>query len=780
MKKYLKSIVAFSILLVLLVVFVTAFGSAVNSTEAGGGDIAYESVPEIYFATEPGYFEKNLSVIIEKNTECDIYYTLDGEVPGKTATLSQCQKYTDAGIMLRGNKGSVVVYSITARPFYEDGTWGGVIYNTYVVGGMYKERFTNLTVFITCEPDKLFGYESGILVAGKLRDDWIREHPGETPIAISPAGYMLRGWESEREVNVQFFTTDGTQVINQNVGARPSGAYSRAKKLKSIKLFARSDYEPINNKFSFQLFGDQYAWDGSGRLITDYKRILLRSGGSDASASQMRDEVHQTMAYKAGIIGSQLVEPVAVFINGEYYGSMWAHEVISDKWFEDHFGYYPGIMAVASGPEGKKPDARYEIDSIEEDQFFYDDWNALYSYYGSCDMNDDEVYNALCKELDVENYLRYYAFNVYINNNDWPNNNHKAYRYYAAEGEEYREGTIFDGRWRFLPHDMDWVWGASQDVLNKNLMTSSPRSKLFYSMMQREECVHMFISYLLEYMNGACSTENYLETINTMHEERLAELKRYTSESSYKISALSTMLEAVETNRTQAKTRPSTVVKDLKKAFGISGSTYSVQIAQPENCYIMTGDWEINEAFDGKYVIEVGVSYTCHPVVGYEFSHWTVNGETVTTPELYIDADLRTGVVKVEAHVVKSEKVHLTVLEYSSEGSEDFIVLYNPSETEAISTYGYALSDTKSKLGKYTIPARIIEPRGKLIIYCDNYSGAEKLHQMAVPFNLKEGETLYLSDLGEILEEITLIKLNDGYSAVRSMKYGTFFETKMG
>lgn len=780
MNKYLKSLIAFLILSVIIVAFVVAVGDDSAKFKYVSADMAEQTPSDIYFETEPGFYDKVIRVTIGKSKDCVIYYTLNGKVPGDNYDKVKCNRYSSDGIALRGSKNGYNIYGITARPYFQDGTWGETIINTYIVGGGAKERFKNLAVFITCDPDKLFGYESGILVAGKLRDDWIRDNPGEQVIAISPAGYMLRGWEAEREVNVEFFTTSGFQVVNQTVGVRPAGAYSRASKLKSIKMFARSDYEPIDNKFSFQLFGDQYAWDGSGRLITDYKRILLRSGGSDVRASQMRDEVHQMLAYQAGMIGSQLVEPVSVFINSEYYGSMWAHEVISDKWFEDHFGTYPGIMAVASGPERSKPDTRYAIDSIEEDQFFYDDWNALYDWYGKADLTDDETYAQLCEELDVRNYLFYYAINVYINNNDWPNNNHKCYRYYAAEGEEYKEGTVFDGRWRFLPHDMDWIWGATQDVLNTNLIVSSTRSELFRAIMQRPDCVDMFIDCLMEVANGAFSEENYLATINSMHEERLDELKHYTSESQYRVSDLNTMLSAVEVNRVYAKTRPGTLARDLKKAFGISGNSYTVNIKAPENCYVMMGDWEINKAFTGKYVVEHNEIFKCHPVVGYEFSHWTVNGEAITGDELYItDEMIEAKTVNVEAHVVPKETNVLTVIEYSAEGTEDFIVIYNPSKTEAVSTYGYSLSDTKDKLGKYTIPARIIEPQGKLVIYCDGYSGAEKLYQLAVPFNLKEGEKLYLSDLGKIVEDLTIMPLNDGYSAVRSMKDGKFYETKI-
>jgi hypothetical protein len=37
--------------------------------------------------------------------------------------------------------------------------------------------------------------------------------------------------------------------------------------------------------------------------------------------------------------------------------------------------------------------------------------------------------------MDVENYLEYFAMNIYIGNEDWPHNNYRLYRYYPADGE---------------------------------------------------------------------------------------------------------------------------------------------------------------------------------------------------------------------------------------------------------------------------------------------------------------------------------------------------------
>ena len=741
--------------------------------------------PEIVFATPAGFYTDSLSVFLTGTEDCEVYYSLGGVVPDSTARKGTVRRYSaENGIPLRAYDGQIKYYSLTARPYYPDtDSWGECIYSTYVVGEGADTRFTTLAVFITCDPDKLFGYEEGILVLGKARDQWLANNPGESPIAISPAGYNLRGWESERQVNVEFFDTEGNQLINQNVGVRVSGAYSRASKLKSLKLFARKDYEEINYRFDYPFYGDLYTLDGTGRLRLDFKRVLLRSTGSDLGGAQIRDELNQTATVMAGFPVAQTVRPCSVYLNGEYYGSMWMHDVISDDYFIENYGEYPGTMGVVSGPEMSKPDERYAIDSWEEDRFMYDDYNAMYNKYKAADMTDDAVYEEFCRVVDVENYLFFYAINTYLNNSDWPYNNHKAYRYYAAEGEEYQPGTVFDGRWRFIVHDTDGTFGANGNLLNSHLLSKSSarRSELFQALMKRQECVDMFIEYLMEVMNGAFSPENYSNLITEMHEARKAEATLYNATSRFATNSIKNIEAKLQEFYKFAETRPKHLYRtDLRQAFKTSGKIYTISITAPENAYIMTGNWKIDKEFNGTYIVEYGEDFEIFPAMGYEFSHWIVNGETEVYDRV-LSLDYENAVddhITVTPVVVRqTENLHLTVYEYSASGSQDYVVLYNPYDVP-LSTKGYQLSDSVGKPGKYTLPGKLAQPGEFVTVYCDNYVGRETLHQMSMPFSLRKGENLYLSFENHILENISIIDLHSGYVCRRNLSDSKFYETK--
>ena len=741
--------------------------------------------PEITFETPAGFYTDSVSVFLTGTENCEVYYSLGGVVPESTTLKGTIRRYSkEAGIPLRAYDGQIKYYSLTARAYYPDTeTWGDPICSTYVVGEGADTRFTTLAVFITCDPDKLFGYENGILVTGKTRDEWLAANPDEKVIAISPANYNLRGWESEREVNVEFFDTEGNQVINQSVGVRVSGAYTRARKLKSLKLFARKDYEEVNYRFDYPFYGDLYTSDGSGRLRLDFKRVLLRSSGSDLGGAQIRDELNQVAAGMTGFPATQAIRPCSVYLNGEYYGCMWMHDVICDDFFIENYGEYPGIMGVVSGPEMKKPDERYAIDSIEEDQFMYDDYNAMYNKYKVADMTNDAVYEEFCRVVDVENYLFFYAINVYLNNGDWPYNNHKAYRYYAAEGEAYQPGTVFDGRWRFVVHDTDGTFGASGNLLNSHLLSKSSarRSELFQALMKRQECVDLFIEYLMEVMNGAFSPENYSRLITEMHEARKAEATLYNATSRFATNSIENIEAKLKDFYVFAEKRPEYLWRlELRQAFKTSGKTYTISITAPENAYIMTGNWKIDKAFTGTYIVEYGEDFEIFPAVGYEFSHWIVNGEVIVEDTL-LSLDFEDAIdnkITVTPVVVRqTENLHLTVYEYSASGSQDYLVLYNPHDV-ALTTKGYQLSDSASKPGKYTLPGKIVEPGEFVVVYSDNYIGRETLHQMSMPFGLKQGENIYLSFENRLLETISVIDLHDGCICRRNLTDGKFYETK--
>jgi hypothetical protein len=382
-------------------------------------------------------------------------------------------------------------------------------------------KFTTYVFSITGNPSELTDYPNGLFY-GK--------------------NYEKRGRESERQVLVEAWDKDGNPILSQLAGLRIYGGYSRMNYLKSVKLFARESYDAANKNFKYNFFDTQKLYED--KPVKKYKKLVLRDSGNDWQFAWIRDELAQTLAPLAGFTDYEAVAPAVYYLNGEYKGFYWLHEVYCDNFFKNKYGDEGknGDFVVIEGTETEKSledDDEINVKAAKEFNIAYDDLSTL-------DYTKDSVYRDLCSFMDVENYIKYYAYNIYICNKDWPNNNYKCYRYYAPAGEEYEEGTIYDGRWRFLLHDMDYSMGlysqkecmANYDKLGEVLSPEVKNDKgkmekndkyspLFAALMKREECRDLFVNFRLELANGALSKETLSKTLDSMNDERKTEMEYF-------------------------------------------------------------------------------------------------------------------------------------------------------------------------------------------------------------------------------------------------------------
>ena len=137
--------------------------------------------------------------------------------------------------------------------------------------------------------------------------------------------------------------------------------------------------------------------------------------------------------------------------------------------------------------------------------------------------------------MDINSFLDFFAWNIALNNWDWPNNNYKCYKYVPEEGGTTGTG-VFDGKWRFLPHDMDYTYGLYDQakakenyntlkvVMDENNERYSP---LFTKLMERKDCRKYFRDKTMEYLNGAQSEQTIKDEYEKLHASRAKELKYY-------------------------------------------------------------------------------------------------------------------------------------------------------------------------------------------------------------------------------------------------------------
>lgn len=460
---------------------------------------------EVCFSESGYFFSTNtwVELSISSRTPGYITYTLDGSEPTETDTI-----YTEPLLLVTSDTYTPNIYSLRAKAWYDDGTTSDSYVHTYFLSPTIESRYTTTVFSINGNPEELTEGPEGILY-------------GEN--------YKQRGRASERKVHIEAISPDGMLLFAQHSGIRVFGGQSREHAVKSLKLYARKEYEKGKGTFATDLFGST-AVDGTP--ITKYDKLVLRGGGDDFQSAFLRDELAQRLAADAGFTAYEAVVPAVAYLNGEYYGFYWLHESYCDKYFQYRNGKSDGEYVILEGSDTYKSITDDAVEAAAAKEF-----NAFYNTYAYADLTVEKTYHELCNLIDVNNYLDYMSFNMYCANSDWPQGNYRCFRYYAAEGEAYGSGEK-DGRWRFLLHDNDVCFGtyhstpdagAARNDLNAVLGSSGSYnySPLLAALLKREDCKTYFIEKMLAYMNGACSYENVCNVLEQMCTERDTELTYY-------------------------------------------------------------------------------------------------------------------------------------------------------------------------------------------------------------------------------------------------------------
>lgn len=486
--------------------------SSVNDGELVESVVQYRQLTAVEFtatdvrASDENFLTAPTELTLSAPDGARIYYTLDGSKPDENDTLYDPAK----PIRMQGETGGHFPTSLVlrAKAYFADGTESEIVTRTFFCAMDVESRYRHVMFSISGEPAELYEKPDGIMYGENVKQ---------------------RGRESEREVYVEAISRDGSIVFEQNAGIRLYGAASRFSAQKSFKLFARKEYDPDYGKFPLDVFGTVGA---DGNVIDKYDKLVLRSFGNDYQFGFIRDELNQRLAAQAGYTDCEAVVPAVIYLNGKYYGLVYLHEAFCDDLFKEKYG---GALGKYEILEGKDTEMNVDADDAVA-AAIAEEYNTRYNAFAAADLTDDAVYAELCKFMDVENYLQNFAFNICVNNNDWPQNNFKCYRYFAAEGEEYTDDTHQDGRWRYLLHDMDYCMGlyeqeATQAEYNnlKHILTEGDDrySPLFAGLLAREDCRAFFCSEMERLMHGVLSAENMQNTLDAMSTERFFEMRYY-------------------------------------------------------------------------------------------------------------------------------------------------------------------------------------------------------------------------------------------------------------
>lgn len=524
-----------------------------------------EQAARVTVSQDASFCEGDLLLELSCPKGVPIFYTLDGSIPTLDSMLYE-------GPVILPASEQVQSCVLRACTYDEDtGSWGELFTRTYFYAEQMEtlqKRFSTYIVCLTSDPYNLYDYEHGIMVEGKIRDEY---RTGEEYISgklTQPANFTQEGREWERDAWVEILSPDGERLVSQNAGIRIFGHASRQYYYKSFKLYARDEYG--ESAFSYPFFADNAS--GKGDKVQDsYERLVVRAHGFDKSVTLFREELFQRLCSQIEDIDTKSVAAASVWLNGAYYNFEWLQEVYDDRYMEENYG----LMQPGDSYRNVKlrdDKIRKDVDADEDDFQAYAD----YEHLAACaeqDLTDDRNFEEFQKQIDVESMIRYFAVETYIGNWDWPLNNVKLYRYYSSNGV-YGDGRQ-DGRWRYLYYDME----AGFNIFNEpeeewlSIQTVMEKSPLFGAVMKRPDMQEKFADYIEHCIHDYFTEEKVRAAIRQLQKERDQEL----SESfAYKQSIDETYtmdMEEVEQNLETiyefVEKRPEMMRQEVESLFGI-------------------------------------------------------------------------------------------------------------------------------------------------------------------------------------------------------------------
>ncbi len=600
------------------------------------------------FSHEGGFHRQGFDLALTlpgHQQDAQIYFTLDGSTPGpdngRRLSAGQTIRIEDRTdepndlSMIRTNnigendplndgwkppigqvfKGTVV----RAVAWAPDSEPVRVATRTFFVGADLHERYRLPVVSLATDRGNFFSEDSGIYV---------------------PPNFQERGEGSERPVHFEFYESGGEPVLAQDAGVRIHGGTSRARPIKSLRMYARRSYG--ESWFEYPLIPEA--------PVDRYKRFLLRNSGNDWDMAYFRDALMQRLVEHTPV-ETQFYRPVVVFLNGEYWGIHNIRKRYDHRYFESMYGLDRGDLVLLEGDakikEGTQPDQR--------------DYEQLREMIDTDQVNHPQIWQMVKDRVDLDNLRDYNIANIYFRNTDWPGNNIDFWRK-RTDGPQEDAPPGHDGRWRWLMFDTDfgfnldypYVQGAgmreqhntlSFAINGANVSWPNPdwSVQMLRGTLRNISFRNSFINRFADLLNTAFSPERVEAEIDVIYNQ----LKPHMPEHVNRWRGPETMQDwegEVASMRDFARKRPAAQREHILSHFGIRGTVeLALDVNDPEGGHIRINTIDIQPGqvgipdqpwpWSGVYFHDVPITITAVPAGGYEFAGWEGRdhaGETVT------------------------------------------------------------------------------------------------------------------------------------------------------
>lgn len=537
----------------------------------------------VTFSHEGGYFNE-ASVILSGAADQEVIrYTLDATIPTVSAPI-----YNEPIGVINNTV-------IRARVFQDNYIPSRTATRTYLTDTAHDLPVITLVT----APDNFFNNDTGIYEYG---DNYSNEDPH----------YGANFWEDwEREIHFSFYEKNGSFGVAIDAGIKIFGGWSRAHDQRSFSIFARNKYG--FKELKYPLFP---ALD-----YDEFQAIVLRNSGNDWHRTMLKDAALTTLMAGSGV-ETQAYQPVAVYLNKNYWGLYNLREKINEHFLASRFNI----------------DAD-DVDLLERDSELIEgddsEYIALIDYVENNDLSIADNYEYVASQVDINNYIAYQAAQIYFNNQDWPGNNIK---FWKSPNTKWR-WVLFDTEFGMgLYNDTDYT----QNALARALATNGPdwpnpawSTLLFRRLVESSVFRNKFINHLSDELNTRFLPENVTSHIDNLAANIASEIPLYQN----RWSGWPTDWTGEISNfKESARNRPEYVRSHIQSQFGLEAvHNLTISNAQSARGSINVNSLNIKSgSWSGKYFEGVPVKLKAMPAEGFVFSHWE-GGSTATEPEIDVE-----------------------------------------------------------------------------------------------------------------------------------------------
>ncbi len=546
-----------------------------------------------------GYYDRSVQLTLTLPGTNDgamshrILFTTDGSVPTTTVGTT----YTHP-IHLSAATSAVTV--IRARAVLPDATLGPVVSASYFVGVQATLPMLSLIV----DPADLWDPDSGLYTNPYMRGDvW------------------------ERPVDITYVDRDRDNGFHIPAGLRIHGQWSRSFAKKSLRLYFRQDYGV--GRLEYPLFDETTKRPTNPEQEQSFKRLILHNGGQDwprphTNWTLIRNQLAANLAFEHGACATRS-QPALLFINGEPWGIYQIRERLDEHFLADQYG-----IKAADYLETPELTGQREIHMGDSEA-----WDHLMHFIAPNDLAEAQNYAYVQTQVDIADFIDYWALQIYAGNIDWPHHNVEQFR-----------PRVPGGRWHWIFWDSDHGFAANlYSQVDTNMITrlldyDHPETggrdvRLFRKLLENPTFRDQFLSRIADLLNTTLTPQSVLAHIEALANEIQPDIAyeriRWASSIPWESS--------IQELRDFARRRPDFVRQHVVERFNLEGTT-ELTLDSPisGHGYIAVNNTLIQDLpWQGTYFSDIALHLIAAPEPGYRFVGW-VPDYLPQTPSITVTA----------------------------------------------------------------------------------------------------------------------------------------------